>query len=49
MRVLTAKLMPLMGAAALAFFAVTLRQRTWPLLEMIRRSQQAGADIVWGV
>jgi hypothetical protein len=29
--------------------AVTLRQRTWPLLEMIRRSQQAGADIVWGV
>lgn len=29
--------------------AVTLRQRSWPLLEMIRRSQQAGADIVWGV
>ena len=29
--------------------AVTLRQRTWPLLEMIRRSQAAGADIVWGV
>lgn len=29
--------------------AVTLRQRTWPLLEMIRRSQQAGEDIVWGV
>ena len=29
--------------------AITLRQRTWPLLEMIRRSQQAGEDIVWGV
>ena len=29
--------------------AVTLRQRVWPLLEMIRRSQHAGADIVWGV
>lgn len=29
--------------------AVTLRQRTWPLLEMIRRSQAAGDDIVWGV
>lgn len=29
--------------------AITLRQRTWPLLEMIRRSQQAGEHIVWGV
>jgi len=29
--------------------AVTLRQRAWPLLEMIRRSHAAGADIVWGV
>lgn len=29
--------------------AVTLRQRSWPLLEMIRRSQRAKADIVWGV
>ena len=28
---------------------VSLRQRTWPLLEMIRRSQAAHADIVWGV
>jgi hypothetical protein len=28
---------------------VSLRQRTWPLLEMMRRSQRAGADIVWGV
>ena len=29
--------------------AVSLRQRAWPLLEMIRRSHAAGADIVWGV
>jgi hypothetical protein len=29
--------------------AVTLRQRAWPLLEMIRRCHAARADIVWGV
>ncbi len=29
--------------------AVTLRQRAWPLLEMIKRSHAAKADIVWGV
>ena len=29
--------------------AITLRQRAWPLLEMIKRSQAAQADIVWGV
>jgi hypothetical protein len=29
--------------------AVTLRQRAWPLLEMIRRSHAARSDIVWGV
>ena len=29
--------------------AITLRQRVWPLLEMIKRSQAAQADIVWGV
>jgi hypothetical protein len=28
---------------------ISLRQRAWPLLEMMRRSQAAGADIVWGV
>ena len=28
---------------------VSLRQRAWPLLEMMRRSQGEGADIVWGV
>lgn len=28
---------------------VTLRQRAWPLLEMMRRSKAEDADIVWGV
>ena len=28
---------------------VTLRQRAWPLLEMMKRSRAEGADIVWGV
>jgi hypothetical protein len=27
---------------------VTLRQRAWPMLEMMKRSQAEGADIVWG-
>ena len=29
--------------------AVTLRQRAWPLVEMMKRSMAEGADIVWGV
>ena len=28
---------------------VTLRQRAWPLIEMMKRAQPAGHDIVWGV
>ena len=28
---------------------VTLRQRAWPLVEMMKRAQRAGHDIVWGV
>ena len=28
---------------------VTLRQRAWPLVEMMKRSLAEGADIVWGV
>lgn len=28
---------------------VSLRQRVWPLVEMMRRSHAAGEDIVWGV
>ena len=29
--------------------AVTLRQRAWPLVEMMKRSMHGNADIVWGV
>ena len=28
---------------------VSLRQRTWPFVEMMKRAQAEGADIVWGV
>jgi Domain of unknown function (DUF1840) len=28
---------------------VTLRQRAWPLVEMMKRSMAGQADIVWGV
>lgn len=28
---------------------VTLRQRAWPMVEMIKRAQQADVEIVWGV
>jgi Domain of unknown function (DUF1840) len=28
---------------------VTLSQRAWPLVEMMKRSMAEGADIVWGV
>jgi hypothetical protein len=29
--------------------AVSLRQRAWPLLEMMKRARDAGQPIVWGV
>lgn len=29
--------------------AVTLRQRTWPLLEMLRAANAAAVAVVWGV
>ena len=29
--------------------AVSLRQRAWPLVEMMRRAHAAGEAIVWGV
>ena len=29
--------------------AISLRQRAWPLVEMMKRSQAAGEPIVWGV
>lgn len=28
---------------------VSLRQRAWPLIEMLERSQRAGTEVVWGV
>ncbi|MCM2253322.1 MAG: DUF1840 domain-containing protein [Ramlibacter sp.] len=31
------------------FEAVSLRQRALPFLEMLRRCEQAGKEIVWGV
>ncbi len=29
--------------------AVGLRQRLWPMVEMLRRSEEAGQPVVWGV
>ncbi len=29
--------------------AVGLRQRMWPMIEMLRRAHAAQADVVWGV
>ena len=29
--------------------AISLRQRAWPLVEMIRRAQAADPPITWGV
>lgn len=37
------------GDDADAAKAIGLRQRAWPLLEMMRRSLAERADIVWGV
>ena len=28
---------------------ITLRQRVWPMIEMLRRAQAAGEPVVWGV
>lgn len=28
---------------------VSLQQRAWPLIELMRHAQQAGEDLVWGV
>ncbi|WP_298835597.1 DUF1840 domain-containing protein [uncultured Piscinibacter sp.] len=28
---------------------VSLRQRAWPMIEMMKRAHTAGKDIVWGV
>ena len=37
------------GEAPDATGEVTVRQRVWPLVEMMKRSQAEDADIVWGV
>ena len=37
------------AAAEPAQPAVGLRQRLWPMIEMLRRCQAAGEPIVWGV
>ena len=29
--------------------AVSLRQRVWPMVEMLRQAQAAGVPVVWGV
>jgi hypothetical protein len=29
--------------------SISLRQRAWPLVEMMKRAHGAGQDIVWGV
>ena len=37
------------GRTLAAREGVSLRQRAWPLLEMMKRSRAAAVDIVWGV
>jgi len=37
------------GAEPPRFEGVSLRQRALPFIEMLRRCQQAGKEIVWGV
>ena len=36
------------AAAAAGRDPVALRQRLWPLVEMLRRAQAAGEPVVWG-
>ena len=37
------------GLAAATQDRVSLRQRAWPLVEMMKRAHAANQDIVWGV
>ncbi|WP_310460317.1 DUF1840 domain-containing protein [Sphaerotilus sp.] len=37
------------GRTLPSFREVGLRQRAWPLIEMLKRAQAADHDIVWGV
>ena len=36
-------------AAAGPADAISLRQRFWPMVDLLKRAQQAGAPVVWGV
>ena len=40
---------PVDEAQATARPGITLRQRLWPMIEMLRRSQLANEPVVWGV
>jgi Domain of unknown function (DUF1840) len=40
---------PATGSAAPAQDRVSLRQRAWPLVEMMKRAHAADQNIVWGV
>ncbi len=37
------------GAAPAAGQAVTLRQRAWPFVQLLKRSLEADTPVVWGV
>lgn len=37
------------GRSAPSFDAITLRQRAHPFIEMLRKCEAAGKEIVWGV
>lgn len=37
------------GASGAKPDSISLKQRAWPLLEMMRRTASASEDIVWGV
>ena len=37
------------GGAPAAGQAITLRQRAWPFLQLLKRSQEADTPVVWGV
>ena len=40
---------PVDEAEATSRPGITLRQRLWPMIEMLRRSQLANEPVVWGV
>jgi hypothetical protein len=48
-RALAASQTPAPAHSAAATEPITLRQRAWPLVEMMKRARQENSDIVWGV